>query len=442
MDATARLALGGKRYQAYSKTMRFVGVDLTGATFRMEVRLKPNTPGEPEIALNTVTSAAAEGVRLVGVEAINGKPVSTIGIRINKTTMEGLPYLGELGNDDTFAYDLMVKPVGAIEQAWVEGAFVAQAAVTGATGAPTTYSGYGTPSVAVSAGSSTFQVGDTVVEVSIASGQGPKGDRGDPGNGTIDQDLRDRVVDYATIITKTASFELTSGDYGETTRFAGTADADGILPSARVAGAAGKVFPIIAEGAGVLRLITVENGGGIESLQELILWKGERVTLVSDGNSWIRQMAVSQRFSARLSASAEQTGLSTTPAQLLLDATSGDLSGLNLSFDAAGKCFVARRRCKVQFTVRAPIIPAGVCAVTTRLHRAATAAELAANPVGNPVDQVQFRAGDPRVYAVLTTTLSLNRGQRVAPFVTLSAGTGKVEFGTIMATFEFDEVAS
>lgn len=182
MDQVARLPLGGRRYQAYAKTLRFIGVDLTGASFRMQVRMLPNTPGAPLLALATVASGAAEGIRLIGVEQINGQPVSTIGIRVNKTSMQALPYAGELGDDSVFAYDLMVNPAGGLEQVWLAGDFVAQAGVTGADNAAVAFSSGATVrSVGISAGTASFQVGDTIVAVTIAAGEGPPGGRGPPG---------------------------------------------------------------------------------------------------------------------------------------------------------------------------------------------------------------------------------------------------------------------
>lgn len=181
MDQVGRLSLGGRRYQAYSKTIRLVGVDLTGASFRMEVRMLPNTPGAPLLALGTVGTAAAEGIRLVSVEQVDGQPVSTLGLRVNKSSMEALPFSGELGDDSAFAYDLMVDPSGGLEQVWLAGPFVAQAGVTGATNAPMAFaSGASSARVGVDGGTSSFQIGETIVNVTIAGGQGPRGNASGP----------------------------------------------------------------------------------------------------------------------------------------------------------------------------------------------------------------------------------------------------------------------
>ena len=190
MDQVARLPLGGRRWQPYVKTLRFSGVDLTGADLRLQVRLYRNAPGQPVIDLVTVTNGNAEGLRLVSVEMVDDRPVSTVAIKINETTIEGLVFLGEAGDDTVLAYDLQITPVGGYKQVWVEGEFWVLAAVTGADAAELGEIGGGArpgrtrPSFA--AGSSTFQVGDSVVVLNLGPAPappGPKGDKGDPGGG-------------------------------------------------------------------------------------------------------------------------------------------------------------------------------------------------------------------------------------------------------------------
>ncbi len=184
MDMVARLPLGGRRWQRYGKTLRFAGVDLTGADMRLQIRLYRNAPGTPVIDLSTVTNGNAEGLRLIGVEQVNGKPVSTVALVINETTMESTPFMGEAGDDSMFAYDMQVTPAGGYKQVWLEGEFWVLAAVTGAENAtPGSTSGYSTsrptrPSLA--AGSSEFQIGDSVIQVEIAAPSGPKGDSAVP----------------------------------------------------------------------------------------------------------------------------------------------------------------------------------------------------------------------------------------------------------------------
>lgn len=173
MQDVATVALGGRRFQAFAKTMRFKGVDLTDASFRMEIRLAANTPGVPLVALGTVEEG--QGIRFVGVEEVDGVDVSTIVIQIDKENVETLPYSGEPGDDTVLAYDLMVEPLSGIEQVWVAGDFVAQAGVTGATSAELPGTGTGGRRYRVIAGIPTFLVGDRVVEVEMGGPPGAAG---------------------------------------------------------------------------------------------------------------------------------------------------------------------------------------------------------------------------------------------------------------------------
>lgn len=182
MDDVARLPLGGRRWQPFGKSIRVVGQDLTGAVMRLQVRRYPNAPGAPLIDLLTVTNGNAEGLRLISVEWIDGVPVSTIGVKINETTMRATPYSGKPGGDSVFAYDLMIDPVGGYKSVWIEGEFWVLAAVTGADGATlgTGVPGYGQhlPRPNLSPGSAVFQIGDSVIEVTVGPGAGPPGEDG------------------------------------------------------------------------------------------------------------------------------------------------------------------------------------------------------------------------------------------------------------------------
>ena len=130
MTTAARLTLSADRWTPFVRTMAFEGDDLTGADFRMQVRLYPNAPGEPEVDLLTVSTLAAEGIKLVGVTGTGDAAVSTISIRINETTIEGLPFPGEPGTDTTLSWDLIVTPAGGLKERWLFGDFIVQAGVT------------------------------------------------------------------------------------------------------------------------------------------------------------------------------------------------------------------------------------------------------------------------------------------------------------------------
>lgn len=109
MATDARWDMAFRRNNVRTFTIRLKGVDLTGKTMRQQVRLAPDTPGAPVIALETVTSATAEGLRLAGVEVVDGVPVSTIVGRYNLTTMrDKLPYGGEVGDDYPMVHEIEI----------------------------------------------------------------------------------------------------------------------------------------------------------------------------------------------------------------------------------------------------------------------------------------------------------------------------------------------
>ena len=111
MAQSARLALSARRFELRTLTIRVSGLDLTGAVMAMAIRLYPDTSGAPIVNLATVTTAAAEGLKLESVETIEGVPVSTISVRINKTTMSdtsGLGRVGEPGAALKYAYALQL----------------------------------------------------------------------------------------------------------------------------------------------------------------------------------------------------------------------------------------------------------------------------------------------------------------------------------------------
>jgi hypothetical protein len=151
MLSPGRLPFGGDRWTAFVRTLQLEGVDLTGATFAMQLRLLPDTPGSPLVSLGTVTSASSEGVRLIyggtatvaahitagrietapdGMVDADNLELSLIGIRINESTMEGLPATGEVGDDTPISWDIHITPVGGIKQRWLFGPFTVRAGVT------------------------------------------------------------------------------------------------------------------------------------------------------------------------------------------------------------------------------------------------------------------------------------------------------------------------
>lgn len=111
MFPTVRTApLRGARSAALVETIVIDGIDLTGATFRLEVRDRRDG-GALRAGLDTVVSAAAQGVRIVDVDTSGALPVTTLGIRINETVMEAMP-VGDPGEDVSLWWGMHVTPAG------------------------------------------------------------------------------------------------------------------------------------------------------------------------------------------------------------------------------------------------------------------------------------------------------------------------------------------
>jgi hypothetical protein len=129
MIRPANLPLRGGRWEPFVYTIDMPGVDLTGATLGMQVRQYPDQPGAPLVSLEQVPPPA-QGITF---SVLNG--TSTIKIRINETTMEGLLPLSanpdrEPG-DIELHYDIQVARPGVHEKArYFRGTFTVEAGVT------------------------------------------------------------------------------------------------------------------------------------------------------------------------------------------------------------------------------------------------------------------------------------------------------------------------
>ena len=151
MIQPGRLDLAADRWVACIRTLPIVNADLTGAAFSLQVRLAPDTPGSALISLGNAASAAAEGVRVVeaatvtvashiaagrlnevpnGYALIDSVAVTVLGLRINESTMEGLPPAAETGMDLDCAWDLHITPSGSIKDKYAGGKFTIRAGVT------------------------------------------------------------------------------------------------------------------------------------------------------------------------------------------------------------------------------------------------------------------------------------------------------------------------
>lgn len=113
MAHTAYLPIIADRYGAVVRHIFVVGLDLTGIDMRAQVRLYGDVPGAPLVDLLTVANGNAQGLRLVEVTSDDaGLPTSHIELVINETTMEALPYAGEIGDVTTLAWDWQITIAG------------------------------------------------------------------------------------------------------------------------------------------------------------------------------------------------------------------------------------------------------------------------------------------------------------------------------------------
>lgn len=150
MIQPALIPIAADRWVACIRTIAFVGLDLTGAAFASQVRIAPDTSGAPLVDLTTVTTAAAEGVRLIygGTDTIanhiaagrlnavppgysnsSSVPLSVVGLRINETTMEGLATPLD-ASDKILAWDMHITPSGGTKDKYAGGTFTVRAGVT------------------------------------------------------------------------------------------------------------------------------------------------------------------------------------------------------------------------------------------------------------------------------------------------------------------------
>jgi hypothetical protein len=170
MADAARLALVARRNELCRFSIVVTGIDLTGVDLRAQFRLRPDSPGAPLIQLNTVTSLAAEGLKLDSVVTSGPQPVSIIRGRINATTMTDatkVPYMGEVGDDTVLAW-AMQWSISGDAQTRIYGDFIVQASAYGSDNAPVNRAvGYGSSNRSSGGGSGDLTFGDQVIAVTI-----------------------------------------------------------------------------------------------------------------------------------------------------------------------------------------------------------------------------------------------------------------------------------
>lgn len=153
METPARVDFGGDRFVAFIRTLTIIGYDFTAAAFNAQVRDRKDG-GTLRADLTTQTLASAEGVRLIyggtdtvanhitaarmsqaqadalGYTSAQNVTLSQLGIRINETTMEAMPFGTERGDDISLYWDLHITPSGGIKDKYAGGDFLVRAGVT------------------------------------------------------------------------------------------------------------------------------------------------------------------------------------------------------------------------------------------------------------------------------------------------------------------------
>lgn len=168
MARTAHLPIVADRYEACVRTVIFRGLDLRGVALRSQVRLLPDTPGAPLADLQSTMNGNAEGLRVIDFTVDAGVPVTTIEIVVNESTVEAMPYQGEVGAPTVLAYDLQATIAGR-KRRLLAGPFVILAGVTGADAAPTDRAGgYGNCGSWAQWSTATVDVTDRGSEVRLA----------------------------------------------------------------------------------------------------------------------------------------------------------------------------------------------------------------------------------------------------------------------------------
>jgi len=129
MITPGRLDLTVQRWTPFIYQIDFEGLDFTGATMAMDVRLYRDAPGIALIRLVNA-SANAEGLSF-SVLQVDGVPIATLQMRINETPAETLLLnAGKPGDDVRLVYDLHITGAGLPKSRWLEGALIIRAGAT------------------------------------------------------------------------------------------------------------------------------------------------------------------------------------------------------------------------------------------------------------------------------------------------------------------------
>lgn len=126
------LNLTAYRNVGYLEAIRFSGLDFTGGTFALQVRLLPGTAGSALIGLTNQT-AGTQGLS-VAVTTESGVTISTLTIQIDEATIDSLLPAStngqKAGTDVVLYYDLIITATGLAKSRWLEGSFTIAEGVT------------------------------------------------------------------------------------------------------------------------------------------------------------------------------------------------------------------------------------------------------------------------------------------------------------------------
>lgn len=129
MITPARVDLVAQRWTPFVDVSVFEGFDFSEATFAMHIRVLPDASGSPLVALSNAASNA-QGVS-VSTDEVEGITYSSVQIRVNETTIEGLLLnAAGAGKDVPLYYDLHITGGGLEKTRMMEGRFTIKPGVT------------------------------------------------------------------------------------------------------------------------------------------------------------------------------------------------------------------------------------------------------------------------------------------------------------------------
>lgn len=133
MYTPANVPLVAQRWTPFVDVTAFEGLDLSAATFALQVRQRRDAPGDPLISLtNAVANAQGVSASAATVD-VDGVPtlVTSVQLRINETTLEPLLLnAAGQGKDIELVYDLHITTTGIGKVRWMEGPFIIRAGAT------------------------------------------------------------------------------------------------------------------------------------------------------------------------------------------------------------------------------------------------------------------------------------------------------------------------